>query len=106
MSNELKNLPTLSYDLIEWLDRNMALPRHLQPGEDVDFHLHSSGARALIDQLVQARDQETSPDDVSPDDGTSMLEISEDGTLPSVLGTGRVLGPSSPSFQLDIGEPS
>lgn len=104
MSAELKNIPTLSYDLIEWLDKNIALPRHLMPGEDIRNHMLAAGARALIDELLQARDEETTPDDVSSDDGSAVLEISADGQLPSVLGTRRVLGPSSPSISVDFGE--
>ncbi len=102
--NELKNIPALSYDLIKWLDKNIALPRYLQPGEDPMANAFAGGARSLIDDLVDAIYNEEHPEDVSSDDGVTFLEIGPDGQLPSILGAGRVLGPSSPSISVDIGE--
>ncbi len=104
MPQELKSIPTLSYDLITWLDENIALPRHLQPGEDERSNVAAGGARALIDELVAFIYQEQNPESVLPEDATSVLEIGSDGQLPSVLGGGRILGPGNPSVQVVIGE--
>ncbi len=103
MVDELKALPTLSYDLITYLDENVALPVHYQPGSDFDSHVQVGGMRKLINLLKHYRDLETNPDEVQSDDGVAVLEVGGDGQLPSILGPGRVLGPSLPSIQVDIG---
>lgn len=56
MNDEIEPLPQYSSDLIDLLNR-LYPARCIQPNEDRELAVHYSGARALIDELIEWREQ-------------------------------------------------
>ena len=71
--DEDENIPRFSYDLIEWLDRNIAAPSFPLSAEgfaDLDARAvrraaFTSGGRQLVDMLIAWRDEGEADDEVA-----------------------------------------